>query len=143
MSFEILEDLSLADTAFRVRGKSREELFLEGGQALYAIMLQYPGELKPDIPVSFHCEAADIEFLLFDFLQEFIYFKDSKNLILVPQSVRILDKPGGVNLTCNALGEEIDRLRHSFIIDIKAITMHHFSVVAMEGAWTATVVVDV
>jgi SHS2 domain-containing protein len=44
---------------------------------------------------------------------------------------------------CDALAERIDPAVHRFVVDVKAVTMHRFSVRREGGIWTATVVFDV
>jgi SHS2 domain-containing protein len=143
MDYEIIDDLSRADVAFRVRGGSLEELFSEGARALVSIMLHNPGVLRPNRTISFECRAADLEILYFDFLSEFIFYKDSELLMLLPETIDIAESADGYRLACAARGEKIDHDRHRFNVDIKAITLHHLSVVRENGAWSATAVVDV
>ena len=40
-------------------------------------------------------------------------------------------------------GEGIDRQRHPLLVDVKAVTLHRFRVALEDGAWRATVVLDV
>lgn len=143
MAYEIIDGISRADIAFRVHGNSVEEVFLFGGAALLSIMLQNPEELRTDRLIHFSCEAPDLELLYVDFLQEFIFYKDSEALLLKPQSIEIKQLTDGFILTCAASGETINRSKHQFSADIKAITMHNLSVVNDHNLWTATVVVDV
>lgn len=143
MAFEIIESISRADVAFRVRGKDLSELFIAGGKALVSIMLQNAEDIRPAMAVGFDCEAADLELLFYDFLQEFIYYKDSEKLLLIPESIEFIESADRCRLTCRAKGEKIDRTRHLFIVDIKAVTMHNLNVVKDNDAWSATAVVDV
>jgi protein archease len=143
MAFEIIESLSRADVAFRVRGKDLEGLFIAGARALVSIMLQNIEEVRPAIARVFDCEAADLDLLFYDFLQEFIYYKDTEKLILLPDSVEFIESPERCRLSCKARGERIDRGRHHFTVDIKAVTMHNLKVVKDNDTWTATAVVDV
>jgi SHS2 domain-containing protein len=143
MEHEILEGISRADIAFRVRGDSPEELFAAGARALVEIMLEDPGTLRPSVPVSFSCQADELDLLYFDFLSELIYYKDSEKLLLVPERLLISSSPGGFSLSCNMRGETIDRTRHFFGMDIKAVTLHHLLVEQRDGSWSATAVVDV
>jgi SHS2 domain-containing protein len=143
MEHEILEGISRADIAFRVRGKTPEELFSAGARALVAIMLQDPQTVRPTIPISFTCHSSEIDLLYFDFLSELIYFKDSEKLLLVTDRLVISSTPDGFTLSCSLLGDTIDRARHVFIVDIKAVTLHNLVVEHDDVTWTATAVVDV
>jgi SHS2 domain-containing protein len=143
MEHEILEGISRADIAFRVRGSTPEELFAAGARALVAIMLHDPGALRPSVPVSFSCRADELDLLYFDFLSEIIYYKDSEKLLLEPERLVISSSPEGFSFSCVMRGETIDGSRHVFIADIKAITLHHLLIEQHAGSWSATAVVDV
>jgi SHS2 domain-containing protein len=143
MSFEIIDTISRADIAFRVRGKDPEKLFAAGASALASIMLQNPEAIVPSKYIAFNCESPDLDLLYFDFLSEFIFYKDSKKLLLRPERVDIKQSNNGYYLTCRAKGDMIDRNRHNFNVDIKAVTMHHLKVEQKNDEWTATVVLDV
>ena len=93
--------------------------------------------------LCFTCDAPDLDILYFDFLSEFIYYKDAEKLLLLPEHVDIIQSDNGYSLSCRAQGEPIDRSRHIFTVDIKAATMHHLSVVKGESDYCATIVVDV
>ena len=143
MEHEIIEGISRADIAFRVRGNTPEELFAAGARALIAIMVQDPETLRPTVPVSFSCSAEKMDLLYFDFLSEIIYYKDSEKLLLVPERLAVSSTPEGYSLSCTMRGDRIDRGRHEFTVDIKAATLHHLTVERQDGAWFATAVVDV
>ncbi|HNW27444.1 MAG TPA: archease [Spirochaetota bacterium] len=143
MVFEILEGISRADIAFRVRGRDPVELFTAGAEALLSIMLKNPETVLKKSSVSFTCEAADLEMLYFDFLSEFIFHKDSDKLLLLPEQLAITRSNGTYRLSCAASGEAIDRSRHLFTVDIKAATMHNLSVTRDDTGFSATIVVDV
>jgi SHS2 domain-containing protein len=143
MAFEILNGITSADIAFRVSGKDLAELFHAGARALTSIMLQNPETIESKTSVTFDCAAENLDMLYFDFLNEFIYYKDSKKLILLPEKIQVIESAGGYSMTCQAKGEKIDRTRHLFNVDIKAITTHNLRVVKKKNRWFATVVVDV
>ncbi len=143
MSYEIIDTISRADIAFRVRGKEPETLFAAGASALASIMMQNPESIRLSSDVEFECESSDLDLLYFDFLSEFIYYKDSKKLMLFPETVRIKQTDGGYHLICRAKGERIDRKRHYFNVDVKAVTMHNLKVEQKNNEWTATAVLDV
>jgi SHS2 domain-containing protein len=143
MPYEIIDDISRADIAYRVHGKDPDELFASGAAALVSIMLQNPETIRPSTVITFNCESPVLDLLYFDFLSEFIFYKDSKKLILLPESVQIKQSNDGYYLACRAHGETIDRKRHIFNVDIKAVTMHNLIVVQRNNEWTAIVVLDV
>lgn len=143
MTYELLDNISRADIAYRARGNSLAGLFTNGAGALVSIMLEDPGAVRPAESVTFTVASPDLDLLYYDFLTEFIFYKDSEKLILIPSRIDIRHSAGAYTLTCEATGEKIDRQRHVFITDIKAITLHNLSVTEANGEWQATVVVDV
>jgi SHS2 domain-containing protein len=42
-----------------------------------------------------------------------------------------------------ALGEKLDPERHHPRVDVKAVTLHHFSLKKTEGGWKALVILDI
>jgi len=143
MEFELLEDITRADLAFRVRGSSLDELFFAAAQALSGIMLEQPGLVRRGRRVSISMRERDLDMLLYDFLQEFVFYKDAESLLLVPDSVQVSNNTEGYSINAVASGEQIDRGRHRFTVDIKSVTMHNLAVVRNDGYWSATVVLDV
>ncbi len=143
MAYEILDDITSADVAFRVRGNDLSELFIAGGRALVSIMLQNIEELRPTASIKFDCSAPDLELLYYDFLQEFIYYKDAKRLLLLPDKVELTENTNSLSLACYAKGEKVDLTRHFFSVDIKAVTMHGLKITREKEYWTAVAVVDV
>jgi SHS2 domain-containing protein len=143
MEYEILEGITSADIAFRVRGQNVEELFFAGARSLLEIMLQDRDTVRPSMDVSFTCESKEIDLLYFDFLSELVYYKDSEKLLLLPERIALTSSPEGYTLACRMCGERIDRNRHLFTIDIKAVTLHNLIVKEDEEGWSATAVLDV
>ncbi len=143
MAFELLDGISRADIAFRVRGRDPESLFTAGAEALVSLMIKDLETVLRKSTVTFSCEAADLELLYFDFLSEFIFFKDSDKMLLLPEAIEIVRSNGGYRLTCTVRGEAIDRLRHLFTVDIKAVTMHNLHIARDDAGYSATIVVDV
>lgn len=143
MSFEIIDHLSMADIAFRVSGIDYNELFAEAGRALVSIMLDDTGLIEKEIDKNFIMERGEIEVLLYSYLQEFIFFKDSESLILVPEYVKITENNGYWYCACRAVGEKIDPQRHFFSADIKSITMHSLKIWEEKNQFWGQVVVDV
>ncbi|HSV95514.1 MAG TPA: archease [Spirochaetota bacterium] len=143
MPFEELEDVTSADIALRIFGGTVGELFVSAGEALRAVMLGGAARRAEGMEISFELRAESIEMLLFSFLNELLFHKDSSALLVSPTVVDVDHGPGGASLRCAAVAERIEPALHDFIVDIKAVTMHRFSVCYENGAWTATVVFDV
>jgi SHS2 domain-containing protein len=81
--------------------------------------------------------------LLFDFLQELIYFKDAEQLLLRVREVSIDEKDGEFFLKAKTAGEPLDAARHHQRADVKAVTLHDFSVEKQDEGWKARVLLDI
>lgn len=143
MPYRYLEEIALADVAFEAWGESREEMFAAAALALVNVMVENPRELESREKVAIRLEHPELDLLLFDFLQELIFYKDARRLLLLVESLVIREEGELFTLEATFGGEEIDPARHHLAVDVKAVTLHRFRVVCAEGVWRATVVVDV
>jgi SHS2 domain-containing protein len=85
----------------------------------------------------------DLEMLLFDFLQELIYYKDTDGLALRVPAIEIKRFGAEHHLDTVARGERIDLERHHTRADVKAVTLHHFSLQETPSGWQARVILDI
>ncbi len=77
------------------------------------------------------------------FLQELIYFKDAERLLLRARDARIEERDEKYFLKAEAAGEPLDAARHHQRADVKAVTLHGFSVEKDDGGWKARVLLDI
>jgi SHS2 domain-containing protein len=141
--YRYLEDLATADVAFEAWGNTAEELFVAAAQATMNVMVRDLSTIaaRQKKPIRVTDEALDL--LLFQLLQELIFYKDAERLLLVVERVRIGKTEGEYELTCEAAGEEIDPARHDLIVDVKAVTLHKFKVEETARGWEALVILDI
>ncbi|MBD1923748.1 archease [Microcoleus sp. FACHB-831] len=143
MSYEFLEDFATADIAFRAWGKDLEEVFTAAGDATINVMIDNLDAIALQETRSFSLENDELDMLLFNFLQEFIYYKDSELLLLRAQQVEISEKDGLHQLSAVTKGEKLDRDRHEQRVDVKAVTLHQFQLEKTDDGWTAIVILDI
>lgn len=143
MPYRYLPDIATADTAFEASGNTIEEVFTAAADALLNTMTEDVAGILPEETVSFEAENAELDLLLFDVLNELVYLKDAKCLLLRIESIAVNQDQGLHRAQVVAKGERIDPRRHKLLVDVKAVTLHRFSLVAIEGGWKATVVLDV
>lgn len=143
MPYRYLEDLATADVAFEATGGSVEELFRSAAEAVTCAMVERLDAIEGKEEVCFTLAESDLEMLLFDFLQEFIYFKDARRLLLVVEALEIDLKSTPLTLSARTRGEKLDPERHPLLTDVKAVTMHRFRLEQTGGGWKATVVLDI
>lgn len=140
--YKILENVAIADTAFVAYGKSLSELFENSAYALMGILLNLDSLVsKKTRKVELKCEKVDM--LLFNFLDELLYIRDTEGLIFSVFNLEVKKEQGNYVLIGVMKGEKLDYHKHELFTDIKAITMHMFYVKRLKSGWEARVVVDV
>jgi SHS2 domain-containing protein len=143
MPYHYLEDIGTADIAFEATGHDLVELFSDAADATMNVMIDNLDAIEPRETRHIELSSDDIEMLLFDFLQELIYFKDAERLLLRVRDVRIEEKEEKYILKAEAAGEPLDAARHHQRADVKAVTLHDFSVEKENGGWKARVLLDI
>ncbi|MBT3297342.1 archease [archaeon] len=88
-------------------------------------------------------ENKKIDLLLFDFLDDLLFYKDSELLIFKKFDIKIKLNEGKYLLDCLAYGDKIDYSKHETDAEIKAITLHLFEVKKVESGWWAQVLLDI
>lgn len=143
MPYEFLEDIATADIAFKAWGKDLEETFIASADATMNVMVENLDSIQPRERREFKLENDVLDMLLFEFLQELIYYKDSEQLILRVDRVKIKKKDQYHALEATALGEKIDPNRHLLRVDVKAVTLHRFLLEKTDRGWEASVILDI
>lgn len=145
MPYKYLEDVSIADVAFEATGKTLDGMFESAGLAVTNVMVKDLKTVKPKIRKAIKLKAKDVEKLLFNFLQEFVFWKD-KDLLLfskVKMAVKEPKKEGQeYSLVAELSGEKIDPKKHEMLVDVKAVTWHLFKVEKIK-LWKCHVVLDI
>ena len=141
MSYKFLEDISLADVAFEATGKNLEELFESAALATTNVMIKDLKTIKPKIKKKIKLKAKTIENLLHNFLQELVFLKDAKQLVFSKYKIKIDEKK--FELTAEIFGEKLNPKTQEHMVDVKAITWHHFSVKKVREKWCASVILDI
>lgn len=143
MPYRYIEDIATADVAFALWGESREELFRAAAEALVNEMVENPAAIHPRETVEFNLAQGALDLLLMDFLNELIYLKDARQLLLKVDKLEIGEGPDGFSLKASCSGERIDPVRHHLLADVKAATLYRLKVVRVNGRWEGTVVLDI
>ena len=143
MLYEFLDDIAIADIAFRAWGKNLEEIFIAAGDAVINTMIDNLEAIALTETRTFNLENDQLDLLLFNFMQELIYYKDSSLLLLRAQQVHIEEKAGNYYLIATTQGERLDRDRHHQRVDVKAVTLHRFQLEKTDDGWIAMVILDI
>ena len=143
MPYDYLGDIAIADVAFRAWASSMEEAFVAAGEALMNVMVTNLDSIQPRTQRTIRLDGDTAEGLLFDFLQELIYYKDAERLLLRVEEVEIHARGGILRLCAEAVGEPVTAGRHDLIADVKAVTLHRFQLEETGDGWQSVVVVDI
>jgi SHS2 domain-containing protein len=143
MSYEFLEDVATADIAFRAWGKDLQEVFNAAGDATINTMIEDLDSIELKETRTFRLEDDQLDLLLFNFLQELVYYKDSELLLLRSSQIEFEEKDGKYQLSAVLQGETLDRDRHQQRVDVKAVTLHRFQLEKTNDGWTAMVILDI
>lgn len=143
MPYQYRGDIAHADVAFDAWAKTLEELFRDAARATVQVMAENLEGIRRTQTVEVRLTQENEEMLLFDFLNELIFYKDARRLLLLPAELTITRGESGLELDVTLQGEEIDPARHEMNTDVKAVTMLRYSVEETDEGWRATVVLDV
>lgn len=143
MPYEYLEDLATADIAFRAWGKTPQAVFAAAAEAVMNVMVEDLDAIRPAEQRTIRLDHEAIDMLLFDFLQEIVYYKDAELLLLRVAEVHIDQDADRYRLSAEAAGETLDPARHEQRVDVKAITLHRFALEQTDRGWEATVILDI
>ena len=143
MPYRYLDGLTQADVAFQVRGRDLEEVFRSAWAATLEVMVKNSAGLQARERRNVEVQSASADLLLFNLLQEMLFYKDAEGLLLQLDSLRIEELPGGYRLQAGLAGETVDPERHELGVDVKAVTLHRFSLEHTDEGWKATVVLDI
>lgn len=143
MPYRFLEEIATADVAFEAWGATVEETFVACADATMNVMVRDLAAIAAQEQRVLRAEAEALDMLLFQLLQELIYFKDADQLLLRVSQLCIEPKAGGWTLTADSYGQQIDREKHELIVDVKAVTLHRFVLEQTPEGWRASVILDI
>jgi len=143
MPYTYLEDVGTADIAFEATGRDLPQLFTAAADATMNVMIDNLDAIESREARQIELSNDNVEMLLFDFLQEFIYFKDANRLLLRARETQIDQKGEAYFLKAKVAGERLDDARHQQRADVKAVTLHGFSVKKQDSDWKARVLLDI
>jgi protein archease len=143
MPYTYLEDVGTADIAFEATGRDLPELFTAAADATMNVMIDNIDAIEPRETRQIELSSDKIDMLLFDFLQELIYFKDARRLLLRARETQIDQKDEAYFLKAKVAGEQLDDTRHLQRADVKAVTLHGLSVEKQDSGWKAKILLDI
>ena len=137
--FKIVEELPSADFIFDAFGESLEELFVNCARACFFAMTDIETVDRPDSR-DISVAGETVEDLLFAFIAELIYLKDTENIFLSRFEIEIA--PDGKTLKGVVRGEAIDYNKHVIKTDVKAATYHDLHVRKDRQGFSVRMILD-
>ena len=139
--YVFLEEIALADCAIEVAGRDLNDLFETVARAVAEIMVD-PATIAVTVRREIALSASALDLLLFDWIAELIFVKDSEQLI-VTETVAEVTVATPCRLTARVAGGRIDRERTILRADAKAPTFHQFALEPAGAGWRARIVIDI
>jgi SHS2 domain-containing protein len=126
-----------AELELHLEAPTEEAVFEEALTALGDLLTERSEDLDTGAPARFdvHASAPDRPTLLAEWLSELVYLVETQGLL--PEGVE------GLALTHDSLEATVAGRRSSPAHLVKAVTYHRLSLEQRDGAWHATVVLDV
>ena len=143
-SYRFREEIALGDLAFEATGDSVSELCAAAALAVIETMVD-PLSVETNWTQEVRLSQADIEDLLFEWLNAIVFIKDAEGVVFHNVRVRVnRDSEKGLwHLDGTLIGDRVEVTRQTLRTDVKAVTKHLYEVGQKDRAWFAHVVLDV
>lgn len=139
-SFRFLEHIS--DVYVEAVGATLEEAFSQAANAVFETMTDFATiEPREKHPVKLRTE--DLESLLFEWINYFLYLFDVNRLLFSRFDIKIRKVRKGYDLTGDCWGEEFNAEKHPAKTEIKAPTYSLMEIIQEPSKITLRFVVDI
>jgi len=143
LPYRYIDDISMADAAIEVNSDSLEGIFIDSGKALTNTMVDDLKSIKTNQKYTFKVESQERDLLLFEFLEKLVIEKDANQMLFSEFEVKINQTNEKFMVSVIAHGEHIDYDRHELCADVKAVTLHKFSLTKEKEDWNAKMILDI
>lgn len=113
-----------ADIGFKAYGENLSEAFENAGLAIFNI-ISNTCDVKPSKEISFEITSQDNVAMLYDFLEELLFYHEVEFMLFSEFDVEIYEN---FRLKATIKGESFDFSKHERKSEIKAITFHKMEV---------------
>ncbi len=128
-----------ADIGFYAYGTDLNEAFTNAGLALFNIISD-TGDISPLKNFAFTVISEDKVSLLYDYLEELLFYHEVEFMLFSRFTVKIKKTGGEYQLDAEIMGEEINWDKHERKCEIKAITFHQMEVKENENVCLKAIV---
>lgn len=116
-----------ADIGFYAFGNTLNESFENAGLAIFNI-ISNTNNISPEKSIEFKITSEDNVSLLYDYLEELLFYHEVEFMLFSEFNVQIEEIDGSYNLKACIKGENINWDKHDRNCEIKAITFHQMEV---------------
>lgn len=131
-----------SDLAFEAWGRDLPEVFAAAAEAVLAATVEHPERVVTRLSRPVALEEPDLELLLLQFLNELVYLRDAKGMLMRAEELRV-DPGPPARLQGRVAGERIEAHQGQLATDVKAATAHGLSVRREPVGWRVRVTLDV
>jgi SHS2 domain-containing protein len=135
--YRILEHT--ADTGFEVKGSSIEELFEAAARAFFHMLWEI-GTDRQSCSETIEVAGSDLEELMVNFLEEFLYRYDAQGLVCTQIKVILITD---TMIRAMARMQRFDSDRDRELLGVKAVTYHQLYVGRKDATWMAQIFLDI
>lgn len=122
LKFKLIEHT--ADIGLTAYGGTLAEAFANAAYGMFSIIAELKN-VKETESREIELDAADIESLLFDWLNSLLYYFDVETLLFSRFDVSLYGENNGENrLKATCYGEKYDPVRHQLKLGVKSATYH-------------------
>lgn len=121
-----------ADIGFYACGNNLNEAFENAGLAMFNI-ISNTDKITPLKSITFEINSEDEVSLLYDYLEELLFYHEVEFMLFSSFSVQIEKIDNNFNLKATITGENINWDKHDRNCEIKAITFHQMEVNINDG----------
>ena len=128
-----------ADVGIRGFGADPAQAFEAAALALTAAICT-PEAVLPNHSVALHCEGANLDDLLFEWINALVYEMATRRMLFSRFRVTVV----GTHLGAEAWGEPLDIHRHQPAAEVKGATYTDLKFIELHpGMWMAQCIIDV
>jgi SHS2 domain-containing protein len=137
--FTYPEEGPLADLLVEATGSTLGEAFANLALGMFNAMTPIGG-IAEEEEFTVEAEGIDMESLLFNLMDEFLYLNDVE--FLVPRRIEVQVDEGNFKATAKCIGERFSRETHEVGIAVKAATYHMMEIRKEKDGWRVRMVFD-
>jgi len=129
-----------ADIGFEVQGKTREQVFEATALAFFRIMWRIGHHNKENPPEIITVKGNDLQELLVNFLEEFLYLYDAKKLVCSQLNVFSMSDS---EIRVKVWLQQFDYKQDQELLAVKAVTYHQLFIGKKDHGWSARIFLDI